>query len=106
MMKLSFPAVLCLAGITASAVSVAAQQPPPPPPRPGQSTTRPDDVSASLPGAGRASRAVVPQGFSVVLVLGDIQSAASSDDLPLAARKALTDMKDFLPFKSYRLLDA
>ena len=48
----------------------------------------------------------MPQGFSVVLVLGDIQSAASSDDVPLAARKALTDMKDFLPFKSYRLLDA
>jgi len=47
-----------------------------------------------------------PQGFSVVLVLGDMQSASSSDNVPPAARKALADMKDFLPYKSYRLLDA
>lgn len=48
-----------------------------------------------------------PQGYSVVLVLGDMQSASSAaDNVPLAARKALTDMKDFLPYKSYRLLDA
>jgi hypothetical protein len=47
-----------------------------------------------------------PQGFSVVLVLGDIQSVAASDDVPPAARKALLDMKDFLPFKSFKLLDA
>jgi hypothetical protein len=48
----------------------------------------------------------LPQGFSVVLVLGDIQGATSADDVPPAARKALTDMRDFLPFKSYKLLDA
>ena len=48
-----------------------------------------------------------PQGYSVVLVLGDMQTAASGDgNVPAAARKALTDMKDFLPYKSYRLLDA
>jgi hypothetical protein len=41
-----------------------------------------------------------------VLVLGDLQAATGGDDVPLAARKALADMKDFLPFKSYRLLDA
>ena len=41
-----------------------------------------------------------------MLVLGDIQGVATTDDVPLAARKALADMKDFLPFKSYRLLDA
>jgi len=104
MTKPSLLAVLCLSGLAANAVSVAAQQPPPPPtPRPGQSTTRPE---LPPPSPGRSTRAAVPQGFSVVLVLGDIQSAAGSDDVPLAARKALTDMKDFLPFKSYRLLDA
>ena len=48
----------------------------------------------------------MPQGFSVVLVLGDIQGASTPDDVPPAARKALVDMRDFLPFKSYRLLDA
>jgi len=48
-----------------------------------------------------------PQGYSVVLVLGDMQTAAATDgNVPAAARKALTDMKDFLPYKSYRLLDA
>ena len=47
-----------------------------------------------------------PQGFSVVLVLGEMQGAAAGDTVPPAARKALADMKDFLPYKSYRLLDA
>jgi hypothetical protein len=48
-----------------------------------------------------------PQGYSVVLVLGDIQATSATDgNVPAAARKALADMKDFLPYKSYRLLDA
>ncbi len=46
------------------------------------------------------------QGFSVVLVLGDMQGSATADNIPAAARKALGDMKDFLPYKSYRLLDS
>jgi hypothetical protein len=46
-----------------------------------------------------------PQGFSVVLVLGDLQGGSTQDNVPPAARKALTDMKDFLPYKTYRLLD-
>ena len=46
-----------------------------------------------------------PQGFSVVLVLGDLQGGVTQDNVPPAARKALIDMKDFLPYKSYRLLD-
>lgn len=47
-----------------------------------------------------------PQGFSVVLVLGDSQTSATADTVPPAARRALADMKDFLPYKGYRLLDA
>lgn len=106
MTKPSPLAVLCLFGIAASSAGVRAQQPPTPTPaRPSQTTARPD-MTPPPPAPGRGPRATVPQGFSVVLVLGDIQSAASSDDVPLAARKALADMKDFLPFKSYRLLDA
>jgi len=46
-----------------------------------------------------------PQGFSVVLVLGEMQGAGAADNVPSAARKALADMKDFLPYKTYRLLD-
>ena len=48
-----------------------------------------------------------PQGYSVVLVLGDMQNPSPADsNVPAAARKALADLKDFLPYKSYRLLDA
>jgi hypothetical protein len=47
----------------------------------------------------------MPQGFSVVLVLGDMQGGSAPDSVPAAARKALADLKDFLPYKSYRLLD-
>ena len=46
------------------------------------------------------------QGFSVVLVLGDGQLTTIAENVPLAARRALADMKDFLPYKGYRLLDA
>src|ERR1051326_9283660 len=50
-------------------------------------------------------------GFSVVLLLGDPQGVASDDALPAATRsaagqrKALADVRDFLPYKSYRVLD-
>jgi hypothetical protein len=47
-----------------------------------------------------------PQGFSVVLVLGDAQATTIAENVPTAARKALADMKDFLPYRGYRLLDA
>jgi hypothetical protein len=48
------------------------------------------------------------QGFNVVLVLGDLDGVPSdgNGNVPTAARKALADMKDFLPYKSYRLLDS
>jgi len=46
-------------------------------------------------------------GFSIVLVVGDMQgTAGASDTVPGAAKKALADMRDFLPYKNYRLLDA
>ena len=47
-------------------------------------------------------------GFSVVLVVGSLTgtTAASSEAVPEAAKKALADMKDFLPYKRYQLLDA
>lgn len=45
------------------------------------------------------------QGFNVVLVLGDLQDGATSDNIPAAARAALGDLRDFLPYRSYRMLD-
>jgi hypothetical protein len=71
--------------------AVAAQQPPP-----GQQT----------PAPARSESRSGTQGFSVVLVLADLQASTAPDDVPPAARRALADMKDFLPYKSYKLLDA
>ena len=45
------------------------------------------------------------QGFSVVLVLGDLQDSSTADDIPPAARAALGDLRDFLPYRGYRVLD-
>ena len=46
-------------------------------------------------------------GFSVVLLLGDTQGNAAGDGLPPAPgiRKALADVKDFLPYRNYKVLD-
>lgn len=44
-------------------------------------------------------------GFSVALVLGEMQGASTADNLPLGAKKALADLREFVPYKSYRLLD-
>jgi hypothetical protein len=45
------------------------------------------------------------QGYSVVLLLGEGQGTAVPEGLSPSARKALTDIKDFLPYKGYRVLD-
>lgn len=45
-------------------------------------------------------------GFSVVLVVGHSAGAVANENVPESARKALADMKDFLPYKRYQLLDA
>ena len=47
------------------------------------------------------------QGFNIVLLAGDIQgSGGPVEDLPAGARRALNDMKEFLPYKNYRVLDS
>jgi hypothetical protein len=46
------------------------------------------------------------QGFSVLLLVGETQSAAAPlENISAPARKALADIRDFLPYKSYRVLD-
>jgi len=70
--------------------------------RPGVTTSR---------GGGErrtsAFDAIGIHGFSIVLVVGDMQGTAGANDtVPGAAKKALADMRDFLPYKTYRLLDA
>ena len=81
-----------------------------PPGAPTIQTRRPDAPppgarSGQTPGPTPQGDRTAPQAFSVVLVLGDMQTATAQDNVPAAARKALADMKDFLPYKWYRLLD-
>jgi hypothetical protein len=45
------------------------------------------------------------QGFSLLLLLGETQGGAQPDNISAPARKALADIKDFLPYKAYRVLD-
>jgi hypothetical protein len=44
-------------------------------------------------------------GFNVALILGDLNGSSKADNLPDGAKRALADMRDFLPYKGYRLLD-
>jgi hypothetical protein len=59
-------------------------------------------ISAALVEAQDAKRV---QGFSVLLLLGDTQGTDQPENISAPARKALSDIKDFLPYKSYRVLD-
>jgi hypothetical protein len=92
-------AVVCLTCGDLARAQQASTPRTPPPPTPV--ATAPVDVPVH-----RGGSAAMPQGFSVVLVQGELQTVSATDDVPPAARKALADMRDFLPYKSYKLLDA
>jgi hypothetical protein len=103
--RLPLCAVFVAASLATPVLAQQSQQAPPravPTPTPTAETPPPPSAATFA----QTRRAALPQGFSVVLVLGDIQGAAIADDVPPAARKALVDMREFLPFKSYKLLDA
>jgi len=55
-----------------------------------------------------AKRDVAPktQVFQLVLLTGSAKAGASPKDLSAGAQKALNDLKGFLPYKSYELLDS
>lgn len=93
LLHIAFISVTLAAAAFAASASVSAQQ--------GQGGS-----ARTLYRGIRPDEGPRPQAFSVVLVLGEMQGTGGSDTVPPAARKALTDVKDFLPYKSYRLLDA
>jgi hypothetical protein len=66
------------------------------------------NASAQKPGSAQAPERVesLVEGYSIVLVQGDMQSGSAADGVPKAAQQALSDMKDFLPYKSYSLVDS
>ena len=47
------------------------------------------------------------QGFNIVLVLGENEASGEHGigEVPQAARRALEDVREFLPYKHYRVLD-
>ena len=62
---------------------------------------------APMPAQGAAAPEI--SGFSVVLVVGETQSSSGSgavQELPAGAQRALSDMREFLPYKHYRVLDS
>jgi hypothetical protein len=103
--------VIAAACLTIAATAAAAQPTPfaeqtttvtPAPLRRGiaqETTPRPGQSGPTLESLGM-------RGFSVALVLGEMQGTSSPDTLPAGAKRAITDMRDFLPYKSYRMLDA
>lgn len=76
-------------------------------------------LAAGIPAAGQqsapaqsgaAKRELISStisGFNIVLVVGETQPSkqATAEELPAGARKALSDMREFLPYKHYRVLD-
>jgi hypothetical protein len=109
MMTRAFAAVLIAGSLAVSPVAAAQQatsgsRRQTPPPGAGPTEKAPGATRETLT-VQQQLDAATPQGFSVVLVLGDMASVPTPDNVPPAARKALADMRDFLPYKSYRLLD-
>ena len=68
-------------------------------------------VSTAAAQPARQGVPVVPspppiQGFNVVLILGSESPQKFTSDLPAGATRALSDLRDFLPYRSYRMLDS
>lgn len=101
---------LCTGCALASGVAVAMAVMPPALDAQSPSERARPGVSTGRGGAERRTNAfdaIGIHGFSIVLVVGDMQGTAGANDtVPGAAKKALADMRDFLPYKNYRLLDA
>jgi hypothetical protein len=73
----------------------------------GQRGQGPAPFQPPMPAQGMPAPEI--SGFSVVLVVGETQSSSGSgpaQELPAGAQRALSDMREFLPYKHYRVLDS
>ncbi len=92
-MKYRFPIVLLIFAMVPAIL--AAQQPAP----------RARSVFGQTPALAPDSSDRPTYSFQISLLLADIQGTGGFEGLSKNAQKALEDLRDFLPFKSYRLLD-
>jgi hypothetical protein len=95
-----------LAALLLSAVTAAAVAQPAPTPSPGP----PQRSNADAPAAPRSQPTPRAPGertftFQLVLLAADTQGATRFENVPANAQKALDDVKGFLPYTSYKLLD-
>lgn len=65
-----------------------------------------DNEAPAAPEATPKANGGANQLFQVILLRGATTGSAEIVGLPKNAEKAIRDMRDFLPFKSYRLLDS
>jgi hypothetical protein len=54
----------------------------------------------------KADAAPLTQSFQLLLLAASTRKAAGEPDVPASAQKALADLRGFLPYKDYRLLDS
>jgi len=96
------PAVLALLLAFAAGSSLLAQPTPAPKakPAPEASQLRAQGLAAAPQPDPRRTMT-----FQLVLLVAGTEGASQYENVPANARKALEDLKDFLPYKSYKLLD-
>ena len=62
-------------------------------------------LACALASTAHAQQSSQIRGFSVVLLLGEQQGSIPAEGLSPSALRALADIKEFLPYKGYRVLD-
>lgn len=94
-------AILLFAGVAGiePVMAGATHAPAPSSPAPGAATG--EEPRAPEPRTNRTDT----QLFQVIMVLGRTSDGTTSEGLPISAKKALDDLRDFLPYRSYALLD-
>jgi len=104
MRSIRTPAALTLFLALAASSSLLAQPTPAPAPKAKPSPDAAQSyaralASAPQPDSGRTMT------FQLVLLIAGTGGTSQYENVPANARKALEDLKDFLPYKSYELLD-
>jgi len=62
-------------------------------------------AACALGSIAHAQESARVQGFSVVLLLGEQAGSIPTQGLSASAQRAIADIKEFLPYKGYRVLD-